>query len=87
MTNGKSVAQRLRGSPGGGIPWMAILDADGQTLVTSDGPQGNIGFPAMPQGIDHFMAMLESTATGMTAEHTAEVRKRLDDNARKLNSR
>ena len=30
----------------GGIPWFAILDAQGKALATSDGPGGNIGYPA-----------------------------------------
>ncbi len=77
MTNGQAVAQRIRESSGG-IPWMAILDADGRKLTTSDGPQGNFGFPVQPPEIDHFIAMLESTAKRITTEQLAQVRSRLD---------
>lgn len=47
----------------GGIPWCAILDADQNVLATSDGPDGNIGFPAKdePQGIEHFLKMLRDS--------------------------
>jgi hypothetical protein len=45
-----------------GIPWSVILDADGNVLVTSDGPDGNIGFPSSPQGKEHFLRMLSDTA-------------------------
>ena len=33
-----------------GIPWMVILDTDGKELISSDGPKGNIGYPAHAQG-------------------------------------
>ncbi|WP_145249508.1 hypothetical protein [Aeoliella mucimassa] len=61
----------------GGIPWMAILDADGTTLVTSDGPNGNIGYPSDQQGIDHFIEMLESTAQRLTPDELVTLRQAL----------
>ena len=45
-----------------GNPWMAILDSDGKSLVTSDGPQGNVGFPESAQEASYFEWMLRATA-------------------------
>jgi thiol:disulfide interchange protein len=42
----------------GGIPWFAFLDADGKVVADSNGKEGNIGFPAAPEEIAHFEAML-----------------------------
>lgn len=42
-----------------GIPWFAMLDADGKSMATSTGPKGNIGFPATRPEIDHFVKMLK----------------------------
>ena len=61
----------------GGIPWCAILDAKQSVLATSDGPDGNIGFPSEPAGIDHFINMLESTMQRMSDEDLKTLRKAL----------
>ena len=37
----------------------------GKALATSDGPKGNIGYPAQPHEIEHFLAMLKQTARKM----------------------
>ena len=42
-----------------GIPWFVFLDAKGNAIVTSDGPKGNIGYPAAPEEIGHFIGMLK----------------------------
>jgi len=47
-------------------PWIAILDADGKVLATSDGPDGNVGFEK-PQ----WEKMLRATAAKLTAEQIA----------------
>jgi thiol-disulfide isomerase/thioredoxin len=61
-----------------GVPWIAILDAQGKLLANSDGPEGNIGFPTKPQEIDHFLKMLTSTAPRLSAEQLAELRRDLE---------
>lgn len=46
----------------GGIPWFALVSPeDGTVVTTSDGPSGNIGFPATDDEIAYFVTMLEST--------------------------
>ena len=58
MTGGADYKKRMKA---GGPPWLAIVDANGKTLITSDGPDGNIGCPVEPNEIDHFMVMLKQT--------------------------
>lgn len=77
MANGKAVARELRGSDEGGIPWFALLDADGKTLATADGPDGNIGFPVKPAEIEHFGRMLRQTAQRLTAAQIAQIEQAL----------
>jgi beta-lactamase regulating signal transducer with metallopeptidase domain len=66
--NGRHTLNRVRDAWEGGLPWMAILDADGKPLITSDSPRGNIGFPESPQEISYFAWMLRATARNLTEE-------------------
>ncbi|MEX2217952.1 MAG: thioredoxin family protein [Phycisphaerales bacterium] len=62
MTGGKELLAK-HGGAGKGIPWFVVLDpATGKTLATSDGPKGNVGFPAAPEEIEHFTDILTKTA-------------------------
>jgi len=45
---------------------MVIVDADAKSLITSDGPRGNIGYPSDAAGIAHFERMLRTTARRLT---------------------
>ncbi|HLN30290.1 MAG TPA: sigma-70 family RNA polymerase sigma factor [Gemmataceae bacterium] len=65
FTNGAAVISRIRKEEGG-IPWMVILDANGKSLITSGGVDGNIGFPSTAAGIAHFEKMLRATARHLT---------------------
>jgi thioredoxin-related protein len=65
MDHGKDVLATYRKGEAGGIPWFVILDGKGKALATSDGPKGNIGYPAEPHEIEHFLAMLKQTARRM----------------------
>jgi hypothetical protein len=76
MEGGKALLERYREGKKGGIPWIAILDADGKTLATADGPGGNIGCPVTEEERAHFHAMLDATATKLTE---AERRKIFDE--------
>ena len=84
MTNGKAVGMRLRGTDRGGIPWITILDAEGEELITSDGPKGNIGCPVTPDERSHFMTMVKKTAQKMSEKDIAVVKAKLDDFAEKI---
>ena len=68
-----------------GVPWYAVLDDAGKTLITSnskvleeEGGQSNIGFPSSKEGIDHFMKMLEQTAPRLDGQALAALRKGLE---------
>ena len=71
--NGEKVAKTLRGDRQGGIPWMVITDADGAELISSDGPQGNVGCPVMPHETEWFLEMLGRTRQNLTDEQLAQV--------------
>lgn len=63
---GQKMLDEMRGSDKGGIPWFALVDADGKVLATSDGPGGNIGFPTEPADLAHFRSMLDKAVTKAT---------------------
>ena len=66
MIGGKEFAAKIRDHQPGGIPWFVILDADGKKLITSDGPDGNVGFPIAPNEVEHFINMFQQTSTEKT---------------------
>jgi len=68
FTHGKEIIKKLRPKPEGGIPWVVILDADGKPLITSDGPEGNIGYPGEVKEAEHFEKMLRTTAQHMSED-------------------
>lgn len=66
MPGASELFERYCSKPGG-IPWFAIVDPEtGRAVITSDGPKGNVGFPAAPEEIEHFVAMLKKTARKLT---------------------
>ena len=78
-----SVADRLRQKARGGIPWTAILDAEGKVLATSNDKEGqNVGFPSDAAAISHFSSMLSTRALRLAP---AEI-ERLARALRNLNS-
>jgi hypothetical protein len=81
MEQGDEVAQRLRGDRRGGIPWITILDGNGTELVTSDGPNGNIGCPITEAECAHFITMLEKTMQHAPDDRVGEIAKALDQYA------
>ena len=66
MEGGKALANELRGSRRGGIPWHVILDANGKEVIDSTGPKGNVGCPAQPHEIDYFCKMIDETRKHMS---------------------
>jgi hypothetical protein len=61
FANGEAVINRLR-SESRGVPWTVILDSEGNAIINSDAPDGNIGFPSTTEGRAHFEKMLRTTA-------------------------
>jgi hypothetical protein len=77
-THAEEVMKGLRKGAAGGIPWYAILDADGKVLATSNDKAGkNVGFPDEAPGIDHLVGMFRATAIRLTADEIASLRKAL----------
>jgi hypothetical protein len=76
--NWQEVASGLRDEEPRGIPWTAILDAQGNVIATSDGPTGNIGFPSSPEGIEHFLNMLRQSSIRLTEEDLAALKESLE---------
>jgi thioredoxin-related protein len=79
MKGGNDVLAKFRPSKDGGIPWFVIIDAAGKPLITSDGPKGNVGFPASPEEIAHFESMLSKTARKLSKEEQAVLIQSLRD--------
>ncbi|OWK38479.1 sigma-70 family RNA polymerase sigma factor [Fimbriiglobus ruber] len=76
--HGGEVMEKYRGKEGGGIPWCAVLDADGKMLANWDGPGGNIGFPTDPKAVEHFLKVLADTAPKLTDGERAKLRRALE---------
>jgi len=79
--NGDAVAKRLRGERRGGIPWMVILDADGEELVSSDAPTGNIGCPVQPEEVAWFAEMIRRSAIRLQAPDVSRLQAELEEYA------
>jgi thiol-disulfide isomerase/thioredoxin len=77
MTGAKEVFERYNANGKGGIPWFVFLDEAGKVVVTSDGPKGNIGFPASDDEIDYFTTMLQKARRRLKTEEIDELRRSL----------
>jgi thiol-disulfide isomerase/thioredoxin len=77
MTGGKELLAKYSGGARG-IPWFAILDPAGEVLAVSDRQGQNIGFPAQPGEIDHFMDMVGKTAKKLSESDRAALRRTLE---------
>ena len=72
MTGGQKLLAEQNPKPGG-IPWVVILDAAGEPIINSNGPNGNIGYPVQPAEIDHFVAMLKKASRRIDADEIAQI--------------
>lgn len=78
-THADAVMDGLKKGYRGGIPWTAILDADGKVLATSNDKEGqNVGFPSEQPGIDHFVAMFRKTAIRLKDDDFTKLREALE---------
>ncbi len=83
MKHGDETGKKLRGDRSGGIPWITILDGDGTELLTSDGPNGNIGCPITEEECAYFVRMIEKTMQHAPEGRIAEIAKALDEYAQR----
>jgi uncharacterized protein YyaL (SSP411 family) len=65
MIGAEAVVEKYRKNLDGGIPWFVFLDPKGEAFADSDGPKGNIGYPATAEEIAHFMSMLKKAVRRM----------------------
>ncbi len=70
-----------------GIPWYAVLGADGAVIVTSGGKGGNIGFPWEPREIDRFGRLLEQGAPGLASSDIEALLESLADTRAEIEGR
>lgn len=68
MIGGAELLLGYRESTRGGIPWFAFLGPDGKKIVTSDGPEGNIGCPYTDEEISAFGVILRRARNSLTDE-------------------
>lgn len=57
-----------------GIPWIALLDADGRQLAVGHTEKGNVGCPCATDEVDHFVAMLGKAKVHLTDVEIATLR-------------
>ena len=78
--NGKAINERLKGERSGGLPWMVIVDQDGEELVSSNQEPGgqNIGGPVSPAECAWFIEMLTRTRGSLTDAELKVVREDLE---------
>jgi thiol-disulfide isomerase/thioredoxin len=80
---GADAVLKSLGGEGGGIPFFAVMNPDGKTLITSNRPvEGNekgenIGHPVKPEEVAHFMTILKKTAPRLTPAQGASIEKYL----------
>ncbi len=77
---GESIMKQY-GAEKSGLPFYFILDQHGKKLADSNGSKGNIGYPAAPDEIAHFMEMLGRSAQHMSSSDSEKVRTYLKVNA------
>ena len=70
LEGARELMEEIRDGAEGGIPWLAILDAKGEKLITSNDSESgdNIGYPSSESGQEHFFKMLNETRKRMTEE-------------------
>jgi thiol:disulfide interchange protein len=73
MRRSDVIENRLRHGRDTGIPWIVILDAEGREMISSDGPKGNIGYPATAEEIDYFVSMITKTTKRTSDEKIAAI--------------
>ena len=83
---GEELMAKLNGAEAG-LPFTAVVKPNGTMVINSNaekkGAAGNVGYPAAPQEIAHFMEMLKQGAPKMSAADRERIGKWLKDNAPK----
>jgi hypothetical protein len=84
--HGYDALNPYRPSGEGGVPWCALIDADGKKLGDWDTADGNMGYPTLPKEFDHLERILKLAAPKITDQQLAEMRADLEQEAKKYNA-
>ncbi len=84
---GQDLLKQFRKGQSTGIPWFALLEADGKVIVTSSYPKGNVGFPYAAEEIEAFGAMLAKGAVTITAKDIDALKESLTETRREIERR
>jgi thioredoxin-related protein len=84
MDGADELLARYNADKSGGIPWFVFTDAKGKAIVTSDGPEGNIGYPYTSKEIGHFIAMLRKAARKLSPEQIEKIESALKVEGKKI---
>lgn len=80
FTGGKALNEK-HGGDKAGLPFFVILDADGKKIGDSFAkPSTNVGFPAAPEEIAHFIRTVRKTAPKLSDEQVAALETGLKKN-------
>lgn len=84
---GLDVMKQLNGD-NAGLPFSAFTDASGKFLIntnrTTNDPKTNVGYPAAPEEIAHFIKMLKSHAPRLSDAERGKIEAWLKANAPKM---
>lgn len=84
MTGAKEIFARYNKAGQSGIPWFVIIDpATGESVVTSDAKEGNVGFPTEDHEIAHFVGMLKATRKNLSDSDIAALKTTLEEGRKK----
>jgi hypothetical protein len=73
MPKAAELIGELRQSGKRGVPWLAILSAEGQVLVAGDSKGWNIGYPRNEKARAHFEHMLRTTCQRLSDAEIAAI--------------
>ena len=83
VPGGKELHGSYKASQTEGIPWFAILDAEGKEIANSNGSEGNIGCPNTDEEIEVFVGILKKVKIKLTDDDLAALKKSLVDHREK----
>ena len=84
MTGGEDVLLKYNAGKSGGVPWFVFLDPSGKAIADSNGPKGNVGYPVMPEEIEHFMGMLKKSGRKIEPADLEKIEAALKADAKKI---
>ncbi len=81
-----ALRERLSAGKGGGVPWYAVLDQNGDVIATSNKDGDNTGYPMNPDEIRHFISVVDTT-TGLDDATVSAIEQALKSRANEIRTR